>query len=136
MPEYKAFAAGLLICTFIPFPLAAQDKTNCKDPRTQTEMNICAGLDYKAADAELNITYRKVISLMKEMDADLPPELKGAEKTLREAQRAWIPYRDKACEAHGFLARGGSMESMLVGHCLADLTRRRIKELKALFHDT
>lgn len=136
MPEYKAFAAGLLICAFIPFPLAAQDKPNCKDPRTQTEMNICAGLDYKAADAELNITYRKVISLMKEMDADLPPELKGAEKTLREAQRAWIPYRDKACEAHGFLARGGSMESMLVGHCLADLTRRRIKELKALFHDT
>lgn len=132
MPEYKALAAGLLICVFIPFPLAAQSKPNCKEPRTQTEMNICAGLDYKAADAELNITYTKVIALMKEMDTNLPPKLKGAEKTLREAQRAWIPYRDKACGSHGFLARGGSMESMLVGHCLADLTRRRIKELNAL----
>ena len=132
MPEYKACAAVLLILVIVPSSLLAQDKPNCKDPQTQTEMNICAGLDYKGADAELNISYKAAIAQMKDMDTNLPPELKGAEKTLREAQRAWIPYRDKACESYGFMARGGSMESMLVGNCLADLTRNRIKELKAI----
>ncbi len=132
MPEYKACAAVLLILVLVPSSLLAQDKPNCKDPKTQTEINICAGLDYKAADAELNISYKTAIAQMKDMDTNLPPELKGAEKTLREAQRAWIPYRDKACESYGFMARGGSMESMLVGNCLADLTRNRIKELKAI----
>ena len=132
MSEYKARAAVLLILVLVPSSLLAQDKPNCKDPQTQTEMNICAGLDYKGADAELNISYKAAIAQMKDMDTNLPPELKGAEKTLREAQRAWIPYRDKACESYGFMARGGSMESMLVGNCLADLTRNRIKELKAI----
>ena len=132
MSEYIARAAVLLILVLVPSSLLAQGGPNCKDPQTQTDMNICAGQDYKAADSELNITYKAAIAQMKDMDADLPPELKGAEKTLREAQRAWIPYRDKACESHGFMARGGSMESMLVGSCLADLTRKRTKELKDL----
>ena len=105
---------------------------NCSDPQTQTEMNICAGKDYQAADAELNRVYKLAIRSMKESDSDLPPEMKGAEKALRSAQRSWIPYRDKACEAYGFLARGGTMESLLVSSCLADLTRQRTKELKAL----
>lgn len=133
MPNFKASAAALLFILVLgPSPLLAQGQPNCRDPQTQTEMNICAGMDYKAADAELNRTYRSVIAHMKGIDADLPPELKGAEKTLRAAQRAWIPYRDKACEAYGFLARGGSMESMLVGNCLTELTRKRIEELKAI----
>ena len=95
-------------------------------------MNICARLAYTAADAELNTAYRAAIRVMKQTDADLPARLKGAEKALREAQRAWIPFRDKACNAYGFMARGGTMESMLVGNCLADLTRKRTQELKDL----
>lgn len=132
MPDFKVSAAALLILVFSPSSLLAQGQPNCKDPQTQTEMNICAGMDYKAADAELNRIYRSVIAHMKDIDADLPPELKGAEKALRAAQRAWIPYRDKACESYGFLARGGSMESMLVGHCLTEVTRNRTRELKAI----
>ena len=132
MPEYVVRSAAVLILTLVPSMLHAQGKPDCNDPQTQTEMNICAGLDYKAADAELNRVYKAAIANMKEMDASLPPELKGAEKTLRKAQRAWIPYRDNACEAYGFMVRGGSMESMLVGSCLANLTRNRIKELKAI----
>lgn len=132
MPDVKVAATALLILVLGPSPLFAQGQPNCEDPQTQTEMTICAGMDYKAADAELNRIYRSVISHMKGIDADLPPELKGAEKALRAAQRAWIPYRDNACESYGFLARGGSMESMLVGNCLTEVTRNRIKELRAL----
>jgi uncharacterized protein YecT (DUF1311 family) len=133
MPETKACTAALfLILTLVPSALLAQGRPNCQNPQTQTDMNICAGLDYKAADAELNRAYKAAMAAMKDMDANLPPELKGGVKALRAAQRAWIPYRDKACEAYGFMARGGSMESMLVGTCLADLTRKRTGELKDL----
>ncbi len=140
MPDTKTCAALFLAFAILPFGVAlnmptalhAQGQVNCKNPQTQTEMNICAGRDYKAADVALNHAYRSALVVMKDMDANLPPNLKGAVKTLRAAQRSWIPYRDKACEAHGFMARGGSMESMLVGQCLADLTRQRTKELKDL----
>jgi len=130
MTGYKALAAAFLLSVVVTAPVRGQSNPNCSDPQTQTEMNICAGLDYEAADAELNRVYRVAIAQMKDMDANLPPELKGAEKTLRKAQRAWIPYRDNACAAYGFLARGGSMESMLVGNCLAELTRKRTRELQ------
>lgn len=133
MPGTKVRTAALLLAlALVPSALLAQGRPNCQNPQTQTDMNICAGLDYKAADAELNRAYKAAMAAMKDMDANLPPELKGAEKALRTAQRAWIPYRDKACAAYGFMARGGSMESMLVGTCLADLTRKRTKELKDL----
>ena len=132
MPGCRLYVATLLIGVLTPVAALAQGTTDCKDPQTQTEMTICAGLDYKAADAELNQAYKAAIRSMKEMDAGLPARLAGAEKALREAQRAWIPYRDKACKAHGYMARGGTMESMIVGQCLADLTRKRTQELKDL----
>lgn len=119
-----------LAAMIVPSGVFGQSKPNCDNPQTQVDMNICAGQDYKAADAELNDVYRTAIAAMKQADAGLPSDLKGAEKALREAQRAWLPYRDKTCRAYGFMARGGSMESMLVGRCLAELTRRRTQELK------
>ena len=130
MPAYKTGAAALFILGLVPSPLLAQGTPNCNEPRTQMEMNICAGQEYRAADAELNKVYKAVIAQMKDMDSGLPPELKGAEKTLRKAQRAWIPYRDMACETYGFQARGGTMERMLVAECLGKMTRRRTKDLK------
>lgn len=110
----------------------AQDTVDCNNPITQMEMNHCAGVDWQEADAELNRVYKAAITAMRETDSYLPDNLKGAAETLKEAQRAWIPYRDKACEAYGFLARGGSLESLLVLGCRADLTRQRTQELKDL----
>lgn len=113
-------------------PVGAQDTLNCETAMTQSEMTQCANLDWLKADAELNAAYKSAMEKMKETDAYLPDGLKGAVETLREAQRAWIPYRDKACDAYGFLARGGTLEPMLVYGCRADLTRNRIDELRQL----
>lgn len=110
----------------------AQTAPDCDNAITQGDMNLCASLDWQKADAELNAVYKKAMAQMRATDSDLPDDLKGAADTLRDAQRAWIPYRDKACESYGFLARGGSMEPMLVYSCRADVTRERIKELQSL----
>ena len=61
-------------------------------------------------DAALNAAYR---SLMSKLDA-------SGEARLREAQRAWIAFRDKECAF-----RASDAE------CVADLTRARTRELDA-----
>lgn len=123
--------AGAAICVLATFPAAAQD-IDCNNAVTQLDMTLCAKKDWEAADVELNAAYKSAMAAMKQTDKDLPEDLKGAAETLRIAQRAWIPYRDSACDSYGFLARGGSMESMLVLGCRADLTRKRTSELTEL----
>jgi uncharacterized protein YecT (DUF1311 family) len=114
--------------------VGAQDNppVDCAKAVTQMDMNICANSDYQAADRELNAQYRKTRAAMVSFDADLEDNLKGAEKALVKAQRAWVDYRDGECEAEGFAARGGSMEPMLVSNCLATLSRQRTKELRRM----
>ncbi len=123
-------ALGLTMALLLSASAQAQETPDCKDPQMQTDMTICAGLAFDEADKTLNEAYRKAIASAKEMDGYLEGDLKGAEKALRDAQRAWVPFRDKACESYGFLARGGSMEPMLVANCMTKLTRNRIEELE------
>lgn len=112
-----------------------ESEIDCGNPVTQADMNICAGRDFEAADAELNAAWKKVKAAMAETDRDLretSPELVGAVDALLKGQRGWIDYRDGQCETYGFEARGGTMESMLVSGCMAELTRARSKELLSL----
>src|SRR5258706_9858979 len=60
----------------------------CTNANTQAEMNICAGKEYKTADAALNQTYQQLVA---KLEAEEKAELK-------EAQTAWIKYRDTNCE--------------------------------------
>src|SRR5207247_3236562 len=39
-------------------------KPPCSDANTQAEMNICAGKEYKAADAILNRVYQKLVAML------------------------------------------------------------------------
>nr|WP_156958554.1 lysozyme inhibitor LprI family protein [Labrenzia sp. DG1229] len=113
-------------------PASAQNNVNCSNPVSQMEMTLCAERDWQAADAELNTAYKVAMAKMREMDGYLPDSLKGAADALRDAQRAWVPYRDKACAAYGFLARGGTLEPQLIYVCRAQLTSTRVNELNEL----
>ncbi|KQV83738.1 lysozyme inhibitor LprI family protein [Rhizobium sp. Root1220] len=111
---------------------ASAAELNCKDPQTQTDMTLCERARQDAADKALNVQYKKTRAAMVAIDSDLEADMKGAEKALVKAQRAWIEYRDAECEAEGFQARGGTMEPMLVAGCIANVTDARTKELKTL----
>ena len=118
-------------------PAFAQDdpQVDCANAQTQMEMTFCANEDYGVADTELNVAYKATMAAMKTKDKELgeiEPDYVGAVEALKTAQRAWIAYRDGQCELAGFEARGGTMEPMLVALCLADLTRKRTAELKAV----
>jgi uncharacterized protein YecT (DUF1311 family) len=122
------FAAVLLLAAVSA--ATADDEIDCNNQMAQQVMNACAYKEYEAADAELNTVWKEARTTAKDLDAELSEDLKDAEKALLAGQRAWIAYRDGQCELAGFEARGGSMEPMLVSGCLADLTRKRTKELR------
>lgn len=122
------FAALLLLAAVSA--ATADDEIDCNNAMGQQDMNACAAKDYDAADAELNAVWKEARGVAKDFDAELSEDLKGAEAALLAAQRGWIAYRDGQCELAGFNERGGSMEPMVVSGCLADLTRKRTKELR------
>lgn len=113
---------------------AEDDQPKCNPDGTQMEMNACAYDDLQKADDALNAMYKKALAFAKDQDDNYKdqPDLQGAVKALKKAQRAWIDYRDGQCEGVGFEARGGSLEPMLVASCEADLTNKRTAELKEL----
>lgn len=114
---------------------AGEPQWNCAQPQVQQEMNWCAARDFERADARLNAQWARTVAAMKQRDTDGAPEWDkrpGHFATLREAQRAWLRYRDAHCTNEGYAARGGSMESLLVSTCKTVLTDARTKQLSDL----
>lgn len=129
----KGVVASILCASFSGVAFAqSEPQTNCAEPTTQADMNICASRDYEAADKALNAQYQSIRKILTERDSTASNMDKGAVEALVAAQRAWIAYRDANCDAVGFQARGGSMEPMLVSSCLAEMSRNRAEELKTL----
>ncbi len=126
-----------MILTFAAFLLSAQDpQWNCENPQAQQEMNYCAAQDFQRADAELNAEFRRATSAAQQADREEAgyrvegDNRPGEEATLREAQRAWLAFRDAHCRLEGYEARGGSLEPMLYEGCRAALTRARTAQLR------
>lgn len=135
-----AAITGLITAAFLvtAAPAFAQEDSddagwNCKDPQAQQEMNQCAYVEQERADKELNTVYAEAIARAKTQDADyadLGPNYVGAEKALRQSQRAWIQNRDAFCSGTAITFEGGSIQPLIIATCLAQLTRSRIEELK------
>jgi uncharacterized protein YecT (DUF1311 family) len=131
-----------MIATLI-FPLMLQSAEppvpgwNCDDPQVQQEMNWCAGRDFAVADERLNAQWKITSEVMKQRDVewaeiDSSDRRPGFFDSLLEAQRGWLRYRDAHCRVDGYIARGGTLEPLLVSTCKARLTRMRTDELREL----
>lgn len=89
-------------------------------------MNTCAYQDFQSSDDALNSTYKWAMARAKSFE-------NGSVDALRDAQRAWIAYRDAACNAEGMLFEGGSMRPLIEYSCMATLTERRTKDMRAAY---
>lgn len=90
----------------------------CKGTR-QADLDACAEADLKRADAAMNAAYSK---LMKRIGP-------RAQAGLKEAQRAWLPYRDRTCDLEALGTEGGSAQPMVRAGCLAQVTGERTRRL-------
>lgn len=124
----KPFIVFLLLFWLASAPAPAQKKSKsvpCANAGSQADMNDCAGREYKAADTTLNQVYRQLVSLLDDEE----------KLQLKEAQTAWLKYRDANCEFVGGQYKGGTMRPMVHAMCLADMTSSRTGELKVQIND-
>lgn len=120
------------LCLLLPAVPAAAQQVDCKSPDYQVEMTYCAEQSWIAADEELNVAFRTARDAMRRIDSALPEEQKGAEVQLRDAQRAWVSFRDATCAAEGYSYHGGSAEPMVIYSCRARVTKARALDLWAM----
>lgn len=121
----------ILVLACLTLPAAAQE-VDCANAMAQVDLNACAYQDWEAADADLNAAYKRAMALLQDWDANLPSAEQGGAQALKEAQRAWITFRDKACEAEGYAFKGGSAEPLLVYGCMRVLTEERTAHLTSM----
>ena len=121
-----------LIASVLGISGVSAQEINCANAQVQMELTFCAERDWMIADADLNDAYKAAQAVMKGIDADNPATKNEASSDLRDAQRAWVTYRDAACSAEGFLWYGGSGEQMVIYACRARITRDRAADLWAL----
>lgn len=121
-----------LVLAVLSLPAGAQEM-DCANTMVQMELNQCAYQDWEAADAELNAAYTQAMTLLQGWDENLPKDERGGSVLLKEAQRAWITFRDKACAAEGYGVKGGSAEPLVIYGCMRLLTQERTAHLTTLF---
>ncbi len=114
----KILFATLAMFGFMLSAANAQS-VDCANATTQAAMTVCAERSFKAADAELNITYKALTQKVTE------PGLAN----LRSAQRAWIAYRDAQCAFESAGTEDGSVQAMVISVCREDLTREQNSRL-------
>lgn len=100
---------------------------DCTNALTQIEMTACTERAYQEADRALNAAYRRAMAMARRLEV---ANGGAASDILRDAQRAWIPFRDKACAAEAQAALGGSIMGQLTLECLTRLTRVRTGDLQ------
>jgi uncharacterized protein YecT (DUF1311 family) len=107
--------------TILAFPALGQECD--RSDETQSGMNICADVDYRASDARLNKAYGEIIKRLSD-NAE-------GRKLLQASQRAWIAFRDAECAFSTSNSRDGSIYPMLMLECLQGSTDLRIEQLGA-----
>lgn len=96
-----------------------------KEGGNNYEMGQCAGRARQAADAELNQVYGQLRAAIKDDEADV--------QALLQAQRAWLPWRDKEsdlCARMAGFSPDGSGYSLVWAGCQTTLTQQRTQVLR------
>jgi uncharacterized protein YecT (DUF1311 family) len=106
-----AAVAVLALLVVVAGPGAAQ---------TQAGLDRSSLKDFQSADRALNAAYAKLLA------AASP----AGRTRLRDAQRAWVRFRDADCLAE-LGPRQGSVYPLLLNQCMTALTRERARELQA-----
>ena len=116
--------ALVLLLTCAGGRVLAAPAPGCKAAVSQIDMNSCAYQAYQHTDARLNAVYRALLGKAST----------GGQAQLRDAQRAWVIYRDKQCAFETAGTVDGSVHPMILGYCLEDVTSDQLKRLKAQLH--
>lgn len=130
----KACVTTLIVSAIWLFPLPANAQSRCDDEYDTAAIVSCLQLDFEAEDRRLNDRYRRLAAMMRASDVSAASDATPAigEQRLREAQRAWIRFRDAECRLTGHAMIGGSQAAILEAGCRTARTRERVGQLDNL----
>lgn len=101
------------------------------------DMVECSDAGLRFWDARLNASYRELMDIYRAEDAEDPESPYQLAPLLREAQRAWIAYRDANCGAfERYRFRGGTLGRLTSITCMSDMTADRAHELEEFLAET
>jgi uncharacterized protein YecT (DUF1311 family) len=115
----RRLICGVVLLIATP-ALARAQSPACATAATQTDMNACAAREYQKHDAEMNEIYGKLLAKLTD-----PHQ----QALLKEAERAWIAYRDKQCAFQTSGSEDGSIHPLIVATCLDEKTDVHSAEL-------
>lgn len=101
---------------------------------TTAGMVACIQTETSVWDAILNEEYQATMETLRELDASgdvAAPDL-TREGTLKDAQRAWIAFRDAECRAQYALWGTGTLRQIVGANCVMDETAERAIELRQM----
>jgi uncharacterized protein YecT (DUF1311 family) len=109
----------------------------CASTLQQPDSGACYEAEFRQADQDLNHIYRAaLVALGKDLDdanakSDKDHAAFDAKSIgiLRDAQAAWVKYRDLQCSAAGQQFQAGSIEPLIIARCMTITTRHRIEEI-------
>lgn len=98
------------------------DTSDCGGANT-VSIGTCFGNALKLADVEMNDLYKKIMN---------QTSSKVYQTRLRDAQRAWIIFRDKSClyENGTYEETRGTLWSLGQAGCQAAFTKQRVMQLQ------
>lgn len=122
--HYLIFAIGVIgFCIPAHSQHMNAKDSPCKADATTVDLANCLWNTWKAEDRQLNAYYQVVSK-----------HLAGDELTdLRNAENAWITFRDQNCKAEKALYDGGTAVGPVFNACMEAMTRHRLEELKTMY---
>ena len=102
---------------------------------TTLGMVSCTVAEARAWDAILNVEYQQTLDDLEAMDtreAVQFPDYAARADSLRDAQRAWIAFRDAECGLVYAMWGAGSMRNIASANCKLEMTAERALELRNL----
>jgi uncharacterized protein YecT (DUF1311 family) len=140
---------GLLIVfsSALAWSQVPQRQDSCEQFQSTAEQSECANRQLETAERDLKAMFDATLqpytestlktnkrkSLPKSEEQEQVRWEKAMLKKFGASQQAWMKYRDSACGTLEFMYAGGTISSVTVPLCKADLTRERTKFLQDHF---
>jgi len=100
---------------------------NCRNPETQSAMNICSGIKLDKIEKELEAKVNGINKHLKIIDGST---------VFNKANEAWIIFRNLHCESISKIYESGSIHSLIESECKIMMTKERIYSLDSDYKDT
>ena len=95
----------------------------CRTAGADPEMTACFDHAYRNGDLRLNQLYQQIQAVLEPADR----------QRLETAERAWLKFRDAACDAEYDLYDGGSGGPLAYAACREEETRLRVGDLQTTY---